>query len=109
MKALLVGPDTDGLMDALEKEGVEVVPVEGTGARPALEDAGVLEADILIITDVGLSTSIPVARDLKEDLRVLVYSRDSVPEFVRGKAATIVDPELIAADVVAEEVAASTN
>lgn len=105
MKALLVGPDVYGLVDALEAEGVEVVPVEGTGARPALEDAGVLGADLLIITDVGLSTSIPVARDLKEGLRVLVYSHDSVPEFVRGKAATIVDPDLISAEVVAEEIA----
>ena len=103
MRAIIVGDDPDGVGDALEDHGVDVAYATGTGNRDSLTDAGVEEADLLVVTDVGLATSIPVAKENNEDLRVVVYSRDSVPEFARTSAGLILDPELMDPGTVAEE------
>jgi hypothetical protein len=102
-RAVLVGGDAEGLAAALSGYGVTVTAAEGTGTRDALVEAGVERADLLVVTDVGLSTSIPVAQELNPDLRVAVYARDSVPEFARTVADLIVDPALIDPGTVAEE------
>jgi UDP:flavonoid glycosyltransferase YjiC (YdhE family) len=102
-KAVVAGADPEGLGEGLAERGVEVTYAEGTAARPALEEAGVLEADALVVTDVGLATSIPVAKDMNEDLRVVIYVQDTATEFARSQADLIVDPELMDPDTVAEE------
>ncbi|MCY4731016.1 CTP synthetase [Natronomonas gomsonensis] len=103
-KIVIAGGDPDGLGAALEANGAEVGYADGTANRPALEEAGIVDADTLVVTDAGLATSVSVAKDLNPDLRVVVYTRDSVPEFVKGQAGHIVDPELLDADTVAEEI-----
>jgi Trk K+ transport system NAD-binding subunit len=103
MRAIIVGNDPDGVGTALEEHGVAVAQAAGTGNRDALTDAGVADADLLVVTDVGLSTSIPVAREANGGLRVVVYSRDSVPEFARTSAELILDPELMSPETVADE------
>lgn len=104
-KAVLAGADLDGLGDALRSEGVEVVEADGTADRPALEAAGIGDADLLVVTEMGLATSIAVAKELNPDVRVVVYAHGSLPEFAKGQAGHILDPELLAPEVVAEEVA----
>ena len=106
MKAIVVGPDRDGLGAALESEGVEVTRIEEYGTRPALEEAGVVEADTLVLTEAAGATSIPIAKDLNEGLRVVVYAEDDLPDFARGQADFIVDPQLLSAEAVAEELSA---
>jgi Trk K+ transport system NAD-binding subunit len=103
-KVVIAGGDPDELGEALAERGAEVGYAEGTANRPSLEEAGIVDADTLVVTDAGLATSITVAMDLNPDLRVVVYTRDSVPEFVKGQAGHIVDPELLDADTVAEEI-----
>lgn len=100
---VVAGPDQDGIGSALEARGGNVRYATGTANRPALEAAGVLEADTLVVTDAGLSTSVAVAVDMNPALRVVIYARDSVPEFIRGQAGHIVDPELLDPDTLAEE------
>lgn len=102
---VVAGQDPDGLGAALEDRGATVGRAAGTANRPALEEAGIVDADTLVLTDAGLATSVTVAKDLNPDLRVVVYTRDSVPEFVKGQAGHIVDPELLDAEAVAEEIA----
>lgn len=104
-RAVVAGADADGLGDALTAEGVDVVHAEGTADRPALEDSGITDADVLVITDMGLATSIPVAKDINPEMRVVVYARGSLPEFAKGQAGHIIDPELMAPEIVAEEIA----
>ncbi|PSP56131.1 CTP synthetase [Halobacteriales archaeon QS_1_67_19] len=106
MRAIVVGPNGAELTDALEAEGVEITRVEGLGTRPALEDAGVVEADTVVLTDAEAATAIPIAKDLNEDLRAVVYTAGDLPDFARGQADLIVDPQLLSADAVAEELAA---
>ena len=103
-EVVVAGDDPEGLGEALDDGGAEVSHAAGTADRPALEDAGIVEADVLVVTDAGLATSVPVAVDLNPDLRVVVYARESVPEFVKGQAGHIVDPELLGPAAVAEEI-----
>lgn len=102
-KVVIAGGDPDGIGSALEARGATVAYAEGTADRDALEAAGVQDADALVVTDAGLATSVTVALDRNPELRVVMYTRDSVPEFVRGQAGHIVDPGLLDADTVAEE------
>lgn len=105
MDAVIVGPNGE-IRDALERQGIETTQVSEFANRPALETAGIVDADLLVLTDVGQATAIPVAKDLNADLKVVVYAEDSVPEFARGQADLIIDPNLLGADAVAEELAA---
>jgi hypothetical protein len=108
-KAVFAGPDPDGLGDALEAQGQEVVRIDGIADGAALEDAGIREAELYVLTDVGQATSIPVAADLAGGLRVVVYARESLPEFAKGQADLLLDPALLDAETVAEELTETTR
>ncbi|QDX40689.1 CTP synthetase [Salarchaeum sp. JOR-1] len=103
MNAILVGPDR-GLGDALGAQGVSVERI-GLGSAAELEDAGVADADVLVLTDVGESTAVSVALELNDRLKTVVYSPDTIPEFVRGQLDLALDTELLDPDLVAEELA----
>lgn len=105
MYAILAGPDPDGLGAQLREQGVDATTIDGVATRPKLEEAGVHEADLFVLTDVEQATAIPIVKDLNESVRAVVYDRKSLPEFVRGQADLAVDPELLGPDAVAEELA----
>lgn len=102
MIVLVTGTDAHGLGDELEAQGATVRHVD-VGNRPALEEAGVIDADLFVLTEVEQATAIPVAKDLAPDLWVVVYADGSLPDFVRGQADLVVDPDLLDPDAVAEE------
>ena len=105
-RAVIAGRDEHDLAGALDAEGLSVTQAAGTANRPAMEEAGIVDADLLILTETALATSIPVAKDLNADLTVVVYASDSLPEFAAGQADMLLDPELFSPDAVAEELAA---
>ena len=107
--AIVAGPDPEGLGDALEAEGPDVVRITDTLSASTLDAAGVDDADLLVLTDVAEATGISVAKDRNPDVRVVVYSRESLPEFAKGQADLAVDPALLAADVVADELAVDAS
>lgn len=101
--SVVAGPDSDGLGDALEAQGLTVNRVDGVANLEALEDAGIENSDLYVLTDVGQATSIPVVVDLVGEIRVIVYARESLPEFAKGQADLLIDPALLDANTVAEE------
>jgi len=103
MNVVFAGADTAGLSDALLDRGADVAHIDGIANRPALEEAGIHDADVFLITDVGQATSIVVARDLNPDVRVVAYTADSLPEFVSGQRVVAMDPQLLGPEAVAEE------
>ena len=103
--AIVAGPDVHGLSEALTDQEMRVRRIDPSPTRPALEEAGITNASLLVLTDVGGCTAVPIARDLTDDLRIVVYSEDSVPEFVRGQLDLAVDPRLAEPAIVAEELA----
>ncbi|QLK24868.1 CTP synthetase [Natrinema zhouii] len=101
--AVVAGPDEDGIGAALESEGVDVTRLTGVLSRPQLEEAGIVAADLYVLTDTGQATTIPIACDLNDGLRTVVYARDTVPEFIRGQLDIAIDPRLMDASIVADE------
>lgn len=102
MYVVFVGPDRD-LGSALEARGAELARVEGVATGHALRAAGVQDAALLVLTDVGEATAVPVARELNPSLRIVVYTPNALPEFVRGQVDLVVSPGVLSAAVVAEE------
>ncbi|MEM4782340.1 MAG: CTP synthetase [Halalkalicoccus sp.] len=103
MEAVIVGEDVEGLGEALDAEGYRVERVEDFADREALVSAGIESAAVFAITDTVHATAIPVARELNESVRIVVYARDSLPEFAQPLADLIVDPDLLGPDAIAEE------
>ena len=104
--AVLAGPDDDALGAALSDRGLAVERIDGVANREALEAAGIADTALFVLTDARQATTIPVAKDVNPALRVVVYARDSLPEFVRGQADLLVDPALLEPATVAEELTA---
>lgn len=101
--AIVAGPDENGIAAALETEGVDVTRLDGVISRPQLEEAGIVAADLYVLTDIGQATTIPIVCDLNDDVRTVVYAHRTVPEFVKGQLDLAIDPQLMDANVVADE------
>lgn len=101
MNVIVAGTDDD-IAGAIEAAGHSVSRVD-VANRPALEEAGALEADVYVLTETEQATSIPVAKDLNGDLKVVVYAGGSLPDFVTRQTDLMVDPALLDPDAVAAE------
>jgi len=104
--AIVAGPDPDGLGDALSEEGFTITRIEDLVSSSTLEAAGIDDAAMLVLTDVGEASGIPVAKELNPDVRVVVYSPQSLPEVATRQTDLAVDPALLDVSVIAEELAA---
>ncbi|WP_302081478.1 DUF7126 family protein [Salinibaculum rarum] len=102
MNVIVAGTDDHDIAAAIESEGHSVSRVD-IANRPALEEAGTHDASVLVLTEVEQATAIAVAKDLNEDLKVVFYSEGSLPDFASRQADMLVDPALLDADAVAEE------
>ena len=105
MNVVIVGPDAESLLAAFEAADATVAETGQLGNRPALEEAGIVDADVLVLTDTTFATTIPVAKDLNDGLRVVVYASSSLPEFAKGQADMLLDPELFTPEAIATELA----
>ena len=103
--AVVAGPDDDALGAALADRGMGIEYIDGIANRDALEHAGIADCSLFVLTDARQATAIPVAKDVNPTLKVVVYARDSLPEFARGQADLLVDPALLEPATVAEELA----
>ena len=103
--AVLHGPDDNDLADALEAADLDVARLTGPTDAETLRAAGVETASYLVLTDVDEATAIPVAKELSSALTAVVYDDDGLPEHVAGVADVAVDPALLDATTVAEELA----
>ena len=106
MRIIIAGPDIHGLGDALTDHGVETTRIDGDLTRDSLLEAAVADAQALVLTDMRDASAIPVAKDENDDIRIVAYADDSLPEFARGQTDLAIDPDLLGVDIVAEELAA---
>ena len=106
LTAVVAGPDENGLGEELAELGVDVRRIEGLVTADALSAAGIAEAAYFVLTDVEEATGIPVAKELNPDVRIVTYASRSLPEFVATVADLAIDPELLDAATVAEELLA---
>ncbi|MFB6104782.1 MAG: CTP synthetase [Halobacteriaceae archaeon] len=103
MNVVVTGPDDAGVADALAAHGATVTRVTDAATQDRLREAGIDEAALLVVTDVGDATAIPVAKDRNPDIRAVLYTDDAVPPFVRGQLDLAIDPALLDAGTVAAE------
>ena len=103
LKVLVAGPDSDGLGEAAADLGAEVVRVEGFASAESLDDAGLPDADVLVLTDMDDAAAISVAKEANPDVKVVTYADESLPEYARRQADLAVDPALLGPEAVAEE------
>ncbi|MDZ5811097.1 CTP synthetase [Halorubrum sp. AD140] len=101
--AVVAGPDEHGLGEELEALGVDVRRIDGLVTAAALSEAGIAEATLFVLTDVEEATGIPIAKELNSNALAVTYAERSLPEFVAGVADLAVDPDLMDAATVAEE------
>jgi len=102
MRVIVAGTDDHDIADAIDAEGHEVARVD-VANRPGLEEAGLHEAATYVLTEVQQATSISVAKDLNPDLKVVVYADGDLPDFARGQADLLLDPDLFDPAAVAAE------
>jgi Trk K+ transport system NAD-binding subunit len=102
MNVVVVGSDPERMREALESEG-HTVTVADVGNRPGLEEAGVHDAEVYLLTEMAQATSIAVAKDLNPELRIVVYAEESLPDFASRQTDLVVDPQLLGPEAVAEE------
>ncbi len=104
MNVIVAGPDDHDIGPALSAEGATVTDLEGVITRPRLEEAGIVDADLYVLTDLDQATTIPIVCDLNKDLRTVVYADRTIPEFVSAQLDLAVDPALLEPSVVAETI-----
>jgi hypothetical protein len=102
MKVVIAGPDEADIAAALEAEGHTVTKAP-LGNRPGLEEAGLHDAEVYLLTDLEQATSIAVAKDLNPEIRVVVYAEGSLPDFASRQTDLVVDPQLLGSEAVAQE------
>ena len=103
MNAIIIGPD-NGLESAFEAHGITSKRIE-LGSADALRGAGIDEAGLVVITDVTEATAVPIAKDENPDVRVVIYSTGSMPEFVKGQVDLAVAPDVLSPTIFVEELA----
>ncbi|PSP94518.1 CTP synthetase [Halobacteriales archaeon QS_4_62_28] len=102
MNVVIAGPDETGIAAAVDTAG-HTVSKALIGNRPGLEEAGIHEADVFLLTDFEQATAIAVAKDLNPEVRVVAYAEGSLPDFASRQTDLVVDPQLLDPAAVAEE------
>ncbi|ERG93209.1 MAG: hypothetical protein J07HQW1_03268 [Haloquadratum walsbyi J07HQW1] len=104
---LVAGPDENNLAAELMDCGVDIREINEMLTHESLEAAGLATADTLVLTAMDDASAIPVAKEQNPGVRVVMYTSDSLPEFARGQTDLAIDPALLNATVVAEELTES--
>ena len=102
-RAIVAGPDPEGIGEALETAGAEVTRVESPVFAEALEEAGIADADVFVLTDLEEGISITLAKEANPEVQAVCYGTGELPESVKGMVDLVVDPALLDADAVADE------
>ena len=101
--AVVAGSDEHGLGEEFAALGVEIRRIEGLVTAETLREAGIADADYVVLTDVEEATGIPIAKELNPTVFAVTYAERSLPEFVAGVSDLAVDPALMTPETVAEE------
>lgn len=100
---LLAGPDRLDIGATIDSSGGQLNRVHAPITKAALRDAGIDQTDVFLLTDPSEATAIPIVRELRESVRIVVYTDDSVPPFASHLADLILDPEAIGKELLVEE------
>jgi len=103
MRAIVAGPDPEAIGEALDALGVAVERVDSPVFADALGDAGIEAAELFVLTDLEEGISVTLAKEANPDVRAVCYGDGELPESIAGTVDLVVDPSLLDAATVAEE------
>lgn len=106
---IIAGPDSRNLASALKAAGATVSGVPAPVTGTALDEAGLAETSLFVLTDHEEATAIPIVRERRPDLPVVVYTAAGVPDFASHLADLILDPDAMDQAVVVEELLDRTD
>ncbi len=102
-KIIIAGPDSTDLGSTLTEEGATIASVPAPVTVAALEAAGLSEADLFVLTEHEEATAIPIVRERRPTIPIVVYTADGVPDFASHLADLIISPNAMDQPVVIEE------
>jgi hypothetical protein len=102
MHVIIAGTDDYDIAAAIDAEGHTVSRVDVANSA-ALETADIADADVYVLTEIEQATSISVAKEHNDELKVVVYADGSLPEFATRQTDLMVDPALLSPEAVAAE------
>ncbi len=100
---ILVGDDPHGLGEELEALGATVTRLSAPVSGETLEDAGIANAAIVVVTEMSEAAALAVAKERNGAITAVTYSEQSLPAYAAKVADLAIDPDLLSAAVVAEE------
>lgn len=103
-EVILLGSDRFELGERFRDASFGVTRLEGFPTGADLEEAGIDDALVLVVTDVNQASLIPVAREQNGSIHVVLYTTDRLPPFASAQADLAVDPSLIGPDDFTEAV-----
>lgn len=103
LSRVIVAGDDKGLRAAFDDHDIPVEQINSHVTADTLADASVESADLLILTATSDATAVPIAKDMNPNIRIVFYASDTMPEFVRGQVDLAVSPDLLAPEIVVEE------
>lgn len=103
------GPDPHDLSGELSTHLQDVRFIDDVLSRDSLSSIGIAEADTFVLTDLEQATAIPIAHDINRDVRLVIFARGRVPDFVRAQLDIAIDPRAVTVEVVAEELSHSSD
>ena len=102
-RIIIAGTETSDIGTALAERGPSVTHVPAPVTDGALAEAGLGEADLFVLTAQEEATAIPIVREQRPDITIVVYNEAGVPDFASHLADLIIDPAAIEQPVVIEE------
>ena len=100
---IVTTPDDADIAAALEEADASVTVIDHPITGPKLEDAGIDDTSLFILTDPAEATAIPLTRELNADIRIVVYGATGLPEFATHQADLVLSSDAIDQAVVVEE------
>jgi len=100
---VVIGADPYGLGEELEALGAAVTRVTAPVSGETLDDAGIADAAIVVVTEMSEAASLAVATERNPAVRAVTYAERSLPAYAARVTDLALDPDLLSPAVVAEE------
>ncbi len=100
---IVVGADPHGLGEELAALGATVTRVEAPVSGETLDDAGIADTAVVVVTEMSEAAALAVAKERNSDVRAVTYAERSLPAYAARVTDLALDPDLLSEAVVAEE------
>lgn len=102
---LIVGPDEFDITARFRETDISAIHLDGVPVGADLDDAGIEEAKVVLLTHVDHASLIPVAKERNPDIQIVLYTSARLPPFASRQADVAIDQALVEVEEVIDAVA----